>query len=184
MENLPEKMNYATKLMVNPLGNLSGSNDFIYTDYLVNTKIRVDMPLSFAANQITLADTTSYQIENKDDFDPAGPGTFTLLADNGFPFDADLRLILLDEHNQFLDSIPMATYIAAAPVDANYKVIAPLRTRIPIYVDEKRKQRILNGGRISIRARFTTPDFPHYIQLYSDYHLDLKLVADATYLIH
>jgi len=184
IENLPDRIDYALNLNVNPLGNISGSNDFVYSDYLVNMKLRIDMPLAFAADHITLADTTELDIPNKEDFDPVGPGTFTLIADNGFPFDADLHVTLLDEHDQFVDSIPVSGYIAAAPVDVNFKVISPKRTKIPVYVDQARKQRILGAKEISLRVSFTTPGYPQAIQIYTDYKLNVKLVADASYLIH
>ena len=184
IENLPDQLNYGLRINVNPLGNISGSTDFIYSDYLVNARLKIDVPLSFAADHLELADTSAFIIGNKEDFDPLGLGTFTLIADNGFPFEAALQLILLDEHNLFLDSIPVPSLIAAANTDANFKVIEPKRTKIPIYVDEARKQRILKGNKISIHASFSTPLYPQYYRIYAGYKLDLKLVADVAYLIH
>ena len=171
-------------MKVNPLGNISGNNDFIYTDYLVHARISVDIPLSFAADQLALADTAPFSVGNTNNFDPVGAGTFSLIADNGFPFDASLKLLVLDENNMLLDSIFVPGVIAAADVDASYHVIAPKRTRIPMYVDETKKQRILQGKNLSILANFTTPAFPQYYRFYSGYKLDLKLVGDAAYLIH
>ena len=34
---------------------------------------------------------------------------------------------------------------------------------------------------MAIRATFTTPSYPSLVQMYSDYHLDLKLIADGIY---
>jgi len=146
--------------------------------------MKAEMPLAFAANHLTFADTSAFEIQNQQDFDPVGAGTYTLIIDNGFPFEANVHLILLDEHNQFVDSLPVTGPVAAASVDANFKVIAPTRTKIPVAIDAARKQRILNAKNLFIRASFTTPAFPQYIQIYSDYKLNLKLVADATYLIN
>ncbi len=184
LENQPDRIDYALKLNINPLGNISGSNDFIYTDYLVNAKIRIDMPLSFAADHLSFADTSSFSVKHETDYDAVGDGTLTLIADNGFPFEAAVRLFLLDGNNHFVDSIPISTTIAAASVDANYKVITPKRTLIPVYVDAARRQRIYNGGNLSVYASFTTPAYPQSVQIYSYYKLDLKLVGDAPYLIH
>ena len=183
IENLPDQLTYGMRLKVNPFGNISGSNDFVYSDYLVNAGINIDIPLSFAADQLALLDTTPFEIVDKEDFDPVGAGTFNLVADNGFPFDADMKLVLLNEHFQILDSIVLSVPIAAATVDANFKVTASKRTLIPILVDEALKNKILDTKNISIKASFTTPAFPQYYRIYSGYNLVVKLVADATYQI-
>ncbi|MCX6291990.1 MAG: hypothetical protein NT126_09540 [Bacteroidetes bacterium] len=184
IENLPDQLNYSLNMKINPQGNISGSNDFVYSDYLVKAKIKVEMPLAFAADHLELADTTSLIIQNQADYDPVGSGTFTLIAVNGFPFEADLHLILLDAQHHFLDSIPVPSVIAAANVDANFNVTSPTRTVIPVYLDEARKNKILGASNIFVRAVFTTPSFPQKVQIYSGYHLDLKLTGDASYLIH
>ncbi len=183
IENLPDRLNYSMRLNTNPGGNISSSNDFVFSDYLLKVKLKVEMPLAFAADHLTLADTSAFEVQNKEDFDPVGAGTYTLIVDNGFPFEADVHLELLDENNQFVDSLPVTGPVAAAPVDASFKVIAPKRTKIPVVIDASRKQRILNAKNLYVRASFTTPAFPEYIRIYSDYKLKLKLVADATYLI-
>ncbi len=183
LENMPDRMTYAMKVNVNPYGNISGSNDFVYSDYLLNVKTKVNLPLAFASDHLTVADTTAFSFENNGDYDPVKSGTFTLIVDNGFPFEADVHLILLDANNQFLDSLPVSGKIAAANVDANFLVTSPKRTKIPVFVDAARKERIFHAKNISLRASFTTPDFPQYFQIYSTYRLNLKLVADATYLI-
>ena len=184
LENFPDRLNYQFKLKINPLGNISGGNDFIYTDYLGKTTVRAELPLAFAADHLTVADTAAFVIENSENYDPIGDGKLTLIVENGFPFDAAIQLMVLDENNHLLDSIPVAGTIAAGSTDTNFKVTAPTRSLIPIYIDANRKQHILNGKNISIQASFTTPAFPQYYQIYSDYKLYVKLVADAAYLIH
>ena len=183
IENLPDRLTYGLRLKVNPFGNISGSNDFVYSDYLINANIDIDIPLSFAADQLALLDTTLFEIVDKEDFDPVGSGTFTLVADNGFPFDASMKLVLLNEHFQILDSIVLPVPIAAAAVDSNFKVTSSKKTLIPIHVDEALKNKILATKYISIKASFTTPSFPQYYRIYSGYRLVVKLVADATYQI-
>ncbi len=184
IENFPDRLNYQLKLKINPNGNVSFSNDFIYTDYLGTSKLRTEMPLSFGADHLTVGDTAAFVIENQENYDAVGDGTLTLIAENGFPFDAVIQLLVLDENFQLLDTIPVSGTIAAGSTDFNFKVIAPTRSLIPIHIDAIRKQHILAGKNIAIRASFTTPAFPQYYKIYTDYKLYVKLVADAAYLIH
>jgi hypothetical protein len=181
MENLPDRFSYDIKLFLNPLGNISGSNDFIYRDRLVDTRVQIKMPLRFAFDQLIMADTLDFTIANATNFDPVGTTTLTLLADNGFPFDLNLQMFLLDSTNTIVDSMFVPDYIAAAPYDVNYKATGSTRTEIKIPIDEERKQKILTVKRVGIRLKFDTPDYPQFIQLYSSYRLYLKLIADGIY---
>lgn len=182
-ENLPDKINYDIDIAFNPLGNISGYNDFVYSDYLVNGKLKLTMPLRFGANNILLTDTQNLSLNSLTNLDPIGPATFTLFAENGFPLDLHLQLFLLDSMGTVTDSLLLPDFIARAQTDANYKVTVPVMTRLPIPVDEVRKQRILSTRRMAIRARFSTPDYPQIVQFYSSYKLNLRLVADGVYSI-
>lgn len=184
IENLPDRFVYDIDFSLNPLGNVSGNNDFLYRDHLVNTHLKVHIPLRFALNQVMLTDTQDIDVHDLFDVEPIGPATFTLLADNGFPFDMDLQLFLIDESGLVSDSLLIPSHIAPATTDVNLRVLSSVRTTIPIPLDGTRKQNLLNAKRMAIKAKVTTPSYPSLVQLYSNYHLDLKLVADGVYTIH
>lgn len=183
IENLPDRFNYGTDFSLNPLGNISGSTDFLYRDHLVKTHLRLNMPLRFALNQVMLTDTQEINVHDLFDLEPVGLSTFTLLADNGFPFEMDLQLLLINESGSVTDSLLVPSRIAQAAVDSDLKVISSVRTAIPIPLDETRKQNLLDARRMAIKAKFTTPSYPDLVQMYSSYHLDLKLIADGIYSI-
>lgn len=183
IENLPDKLNYEINLNLNPLGNISGSNDFVFRDRLINTRLRLHMPLRFAANQLTLSDTVPFTISGATDFEPVGFTKLTLIADNGFPFDLNVQLFLLDSNQVVVDSILSPGLINAAPFDVNFRAVGFRETLLDIPVDEVRKDKLLNVQQMVIRLQFTTPDYPQLFQLYSNYRLDLKLIADGKYSI-
>ncbi len=183
IENLPDKIDYDLSLNLNPLGNNSGSNDFVFSEKLLDTRLRIKMPLRFALNQLLLADTVPFSINNATDFDAVGPLTLTVLADNGFPFDMNIQLFLLDNTQSIVDSLFVPDLIAAAPYDASYRATGIKRTEIKIPVDAIRKQRLLSVERVGVRMKFNTPDYPQKIQFYANYKLDLKMVADGIYSI-
>jgi hypothetical protein len=184
IENLPDKIDYNIALNLNPLGNNSGSNDFVFSDKIIDARLRIRMPLSFALNQLVLADTVPFSINNAaTNFDAVGPLTLTLLADNGFPFDMNIQLFLLDNSQTVVDSMLIPDLIHSAPYDLNYKSTGVRRTEIKIPVSVSRKETLLSVQRIGVRMKFNTPDFPQLIQFYSTYKVDLKMVADGTYSI-
>lgn len=183
IENLPDKLRYDIKLKLNPLGNISGSSDFIYSNQLVKTRIQIDMPLSFAANQLTILDTINFSVANSANVDAIGPSTLYVVAKNGFPFDINLQLFLIDENNIVTDSILVSDLIVSGTIGANLLVSQSTTTKIPIPIDAIRKSKILATKRIAIRATFNSPTYPLLTQLYNSYHLDLKLIGDGTYYI-
>lgn len=183
IENLPDKLRYDIKLKLNPLGNISGSSDFIYSNQLVKTRIQIDMPLSFAANQLTILDTINFSVANSANVDAIGPSTLYVVAKNGFPFDINLQLFLIDENNIVSDSILVSDLIVSGTIGANLLVSQSTTTKIPIPIDAIRKSKILATKRIAIRATFNSPTYPLLTQLYNSYHLDLKLIGDGTYYI-
>ncbi len=183
IENLPERISYDVDLSLNPLGNISFYNDFLYSDFLIDGNLKIQMPLRFAAENLTLADTQDLSLGGLTNLDPFGPLSLTLVANNGFPLNFDLQLFILDENHQVTDSLLVPGLIRSALLDFNYKVIAPEMTRIEIPIDSQRKDHILNSKFMGIRAGLLTPDYPQHIQLYDTYRLDLQLIANGTYYI-
>ncbi len=183
VENLPDRISYDVGFQLNPLGNISLYNDFLYSDQLVEGKVILEFPLRLAAQNLVLADTQDLSLSGLTDLDPVGPATFTLVAKNGFPLDLDVELLILDEQYLALDSLLVPGFIRKANLDSQYRVLSSSETVIDIPVDAQRKQRILSGTFMGIRIRFNSPDFAQKVQLYESHRLDLKLIADGTYYI-
>lgn len=184
LENIPDRLDYNLDLSLNPLGNVSGSNDFVYSDRLVASRLRLELPLRFAANQILLADTLDLTADNLTNLDPVGPAIVTMVAENGFPLNIELQFFLIDENGTVTDSLlQQGNLIPSAYVDGAMNVVASRSTRLEIPVEAERKSRLQSARKIGIRGRFTTPAYPVLVQFYEHYRLRIKLVAEGTYSI-
>jgi hypothetical protein len=171
---------------INPFGNNSYGNDFLY--YASDVKISVDLnvPARFEANGLTIADTVDFDLGK-------GPGTehettiiggfFYLYADNGFPFDARLQIYLYDETFAIIDSlmVPPNNIITAAPVDLSNKVITQLQSRLDIPVDDEKMILFERAKKALVKIVFSTKPNNQIMAIYSDYQINLKLVGDITY---
>lgn len=58
---IPERFQFQGELMLNPLGNISGSNDFIYTDQPFDITWGLDIPMCFSTGGLTLRDTLAFE---------------------------------------------------------------------------------------------------------------------------
>ena len=183
VENLPERIGYNADLALNPLGNISFYNDFLYSDKLVDAKLSLKMPLRFAAENLSLLDTQEVALDALTDLDPIGPLTLTLIATNGFPIDFDIHLYILDENKILKDSVLVPGFIQRANVDLQYQVTSASVSKFDIPINDTRKDHFRSGKYIAIRTIFNTPDYPQLIQLRSAHRLDLKLIANGTYYI-
>ena len=142
----------------------------------------VRFPLRFAASQLAFVDTPEVSIADTGSFSGIGPGNLILIADNGFPMDLTLQIFILDASNHYaIDSVFAPGVIAAAPMDANFHGIGKQRSVITIPVDANKKSEILHATRMVAKVRFNTSAYPTVLQIYSDYSLDLKLIADLKY---
>ena len=188
LDNMPTSIGYKLQVITDPLGNVSGFNDFAYYGYGINANINVTIPLSLIANNLTLADTLAVNF--------AGSGTttqhvksgkLTLYASNGFPFSAGLQLYLLNKNNMVYDSlfIPAQT-IASGIVNAITGIVtSPQSSVLTISLDEAHTQELLNTKNMIMYARFNMGNLPStYRKIYDYYQLGVKLVANFDYQIN
>lgn len=184
IENLPNKFGYSMQIITNPLGNISGSNDFIYSDRLMKASLDMEIPLSLVATNLTLQDTLDLNISQTDGTQNIHEGTITLFANNGFPFDAQVQMYLLNESNTVTDSIfGYANTIVEAPINAALRVIGKKLTKITIPISESKMNLLYDTKKVVLKVKFNTSAQPQYIKIYSDYAIDVKLVGDFNYTI-
>ncbi len=187
-DNLPTSIGYALQVETDPLGNISGSNDFAYYGYGINSVLSVTIPLSLIATNLTLADTLSVNFAGSSKTtQQVKSGTLTIYASNGFPFSAGLQLFLLNSNNIISDSlfVPAQT-IAFAPVNViTGRVNSPQNSVLTIPLDATHTQELFNTKTIILYARFNMGTAPStYRKIYSYYQLGLKLVGNFDYEIN
>jgi hypothetical protein len=181
LENIPERLTYSLNINFNPLGNVSGYNDFVYTDSLFGATVNLNFPLRFGANQLLFIDTVNAEIKDTGSFDNIGSGEFSIVAYNGFPWQFQLQMSVLDEWNNVTDTLLVPGTIAPAPLNASMRATTKERSVLKFTVDGSRKSRILKSKKMIVMGRFTTQAYPQPLQVYSDYSLDLKLIGDVIY---
>ncbi len=183
IENLPDKFGYSMQINANPLGNISGSNDFIYSDKLMKAQLDMEIPLSVVAADLTLVDTLALNISNNGT-QKFNSGTITLFADNGFPFEAALQMYLLNNAGGIADSIFANTNtIDDAPINSSLRVIQKKLTKIALPISVDKMALLYNTKKILLKIKFNTSAKPQYIKIYSEYAIDVKLVGDFNYTI-
>jgi hypothetical protein len=185
IDNLPDKFGYSMNVNINPLGNVSGSNDFIYSDKLMKATLNMEIPLSLVAHNLTLVDTLATNLSTTTGAQNVKSGTITLFANNGFPFDASLQIYLLSDHNTITDSIfSYINTIDEAPINTALRATGKKLTKLVVPISESKMSLIYNTKRLAFKVKFNTSAQPSYIKIYSDYRIDVNLVGDINYSVH
>ena len=168
IEILPNKINTSATFYVNPNGS-SSQQDFIYPSQSINGQINLEIPLNFIANNLAIIDTTNMTLPNEEEFEI---DKIFLTINNGFPFDAEIKLILLDENNLIIDTLLQNTSIVSAITDDNNIVIENSTSSIEIdYTNFENIKKIIT------HSNFSTASNNEYIKLYSSYNLEVTLSA-------
>ena len=189
LDNMPTAVGYALQVTTDPMGNISGSNDFAYYGYGISANINVTIPLSLIAGNLTLADTLAVNFGGSGSTTQhVKSGTLTIYATNGFPFSAGLQLYLLNSNSIIYDSLffPANQIIAAAPVNAVTGIVTtPQSSVLTISLNAAQTQQLFNTKNMILRARFNMGSLPStYRKIYDYYQLNLKLVGNFDYQVN
>lgn len=184
MELMPDFLGYDFSIFTNPLGNVSGNNDFLYTAFGINARFDIDMPVNFYADNILLADTFDVDFSNVE-ADNIREGKLTVYAGNGFPFDAGLQIFLLDVNNNIIDSVVSAPgTVLAAPLSSSggyFFANGATNSTVFIPLNEIQTANLLHSTRLLIKPRFHTGTAPSYVKIFSTNRLALNISADFEY---
>lgn len=181
---LPDKISYQVNTELNPGGNLGGNNDFAYYGTAFKAYLSADIPLHFAASNLVLSDTVDIDVSTVSQLDNVNHGQLLLTATNSYPFSISLQGYLLDENKVMLEPLfATPNTIQQPPLDANLKVIAPLKSTLTVPLNKDKIANLKKARYIQYLATFNTAAQPSLVKFYSHYTLDILLTADINYTI-
>lgn len=177
IEVMPDSLIYDITADLNPLGNISSGNDFIYFDKGLQAILNLDIPLNFSSDNLLIEDYSNLNFDNEN----INFGMINIYLDNSFPFSVNIQFYLLDDNNVISDSLLLETgLVPAANIDANGFVISPKSTKLEIKVDDNLMNSMKISNRMLIRANINSEQNKSY-KLYESYGMDIKMVGDLSY---
>ncbi len=177
IENLSDKMTTELEAEVNPLGNIGSGNDFLYFDQIIEADFHIRLPLKFIAKDLKLRQKIDLNIN--EDSNPVNNALVTIYAENGFPFDADIQLFLLNSSGSIIDSVMVEGLIRSANTDALNVVTNPVNSVLEALIPANKMNIINNNSEVILQIIFNTNDAPH-TTIYRDNYMKLKLVTDMN----
>ena len=170
IEAFPNQLNYEMELEINPLGNVSGHNDFVNKNHPFELNLALLMPLDLIANQLTIQDTIEIDINDTNNINY---GSLYIEIDNEFPLEAQL---LLDLENGNTDLLSPNT-INAATIDMNGDVIGSSKTNHTIDLSSADIENLKQHKKLILTLIFNTADQNNHVMLYDFHEIDFKISA-------
>jgi len=166
IEIFPNQANIGATIILNPDGP-QNLEDFIYIDKPITASMNATIPLSFISENITLNKTTQLEFDNNREIEE-----IFITIENGFPIDAVIDIISLDNYNNTIDTILKNSNIISANTDNNNYVISSNTNTIKISNFD-----FFDIDKIKIVASFSTSSITEYIDIYSYYNVKVNLSA-------
>jgi len=178
LELLPDSIGYGLALELNPLGNVSAHNDFISSDAPMELNMDIQLPLRIIANNLTLADTLNIDISDTTGLHSV---MFNINLENGFPLEAQIDLILLDQNNMVISHVLSPTLVPSASVDGNGVVSSISSSTHQLTLNQKDFNTLIQNNKIVLKIIFNTPTSSNHIDIYDYYKLKFNVVANFEY---
>ncbi|MGZ5304338.1 MAG: hypothetical protein ACXWDO_09520, partial [Bacteroidia bacterium] len=185
LEILPDAFEYEMEVKVNPDGNTSNFNDFVYSDSKVTANLNLELPLEVGMNGFTLQDTfeVARQDVDKDDLGGVKNALLHINMENSFPIDAEFQAYIIDKNGKIVDSLFNGnTRMLAGKINpSTNKVETPTATKFVVEVTENKWDKLQKHGRIIIRSKLNTLPANQALKIYSTYKLNISIAAEVRY---
>ncbi len=184
LSNLPNKLTYQGKINVNPLGNLSGYNDFAFYNTGIKVAADINIPLRFNASYFKLISSSTVDFANVKQLEHVNSGNFIISALNSYPFRAQLQAYLMNDQNQVIDSLftPGNNFMERGVIDAQNIVITATQSKLNVPVTKGKIENLKKTKIIKLVTYFIMPtNPPGDIKLFENYSFDVNIIAELNY---
>ena len=179
IENLPNNITLQANVSVNPLGDVTDGNDFIYLHNALRATLDIDIPLTIGAQDLTFTDTLAIAAA----LDVNASGNLFLYVENAFPFTALCNAYILGADGEILSVIVNAQQISSALDSGTSGITIPVQSILTIPVTPEIIEHFNPENKILLRVKFDTQSLDSPTGLYTNYYMDFKIIADGQVMV-
>lgn len=173
VENLSDSLVIGYELEINPFGNISGGSDELFPDSKIEIHASGEFPLSFGANDLTVADTLTVEGFESSTVSPEN-ALVELEYTNGFPIGAETEFFLYDAAGTLLDSISGNMPVVAGSYNTVSFETTPQSGKILFELSEANIQNLEATKSMVLIVSFNT-DGDEPIKITPDTYFDFNL---------
>lgn len=175
---LPNEINYDIELDINPLGNVSGYNDFFYRYAPIGIYLDAELPLSLTASNLIFQDTLLIEFNDNSMVNNA---VIQLDLENGFPIDAEVSIGIMDMNDKVIDYLFSPETVPSGILGVDDRVADRSLSSHQISLSSKNLERLRDNGKIVLTIQLNTSG-QQQVMLYDYYSLgyDMKSNLNVT----
>ncbi len=174
VELKPNAFNFEYEIITN--NDLNQELGFAYKGQGVKSELQMKIPVFISLDNIAFSDTVDVDFTIPSDIDQ---GSFTVLAENGYPLNAHIELLMLDDANNLIETLISGQEILAGEIDQNGIVSAVKLSELNVPFSNA--SNLNNTKKVGFRVSFSTSPQNQTVKFYSDYAIKLKLVGNFNY---
>ena len=177
VESKPNTIAFDFEMVVN--GDNNQDDGFIYLDYGVNSELQIEIPVSMKGSNMVMTDTVDVSLSVPSII---VDGSFTILVNNGFPFDAEIKMEMMTLSGILIETLESEDFVRASEVDIHGKTISPT-TSVLNFPFEDLSVALANTRKIGLEITLNTQPNDQFVKLFSDYSIDMTVIANFEKLI-
>ena len=177
VESKPNNIAFDFEMVVN--GDNNQSDGFIYLDYGVSSELQIEIPVSMKASNMVIRDTVDVSLSVPSII---LDGSFTIVVNNGFPFDAEIKLELMNNAGRVLETLESENFVRASEVDIEGVTVASTESILNFPFDDL-SLILERTKKIGVEITLNTQPVDQFVKLYSDYSIDMTVIANFEKLI-
>lgn len=183
LQNLPNYLGYSVNARINPLGNISGGNDFAYLGKGLNVVLHIDIPLAVSADYFILVNYSKLDLTNLTELNHVNSCEIILSALNNYPFIADIQGYMINEDGQIIDSlfIQGRNRLNAAQTDYSNNITYGVNSNINCLLNKEKIEHLSECKQIKFVTYFYPKQSTSPIKINANGYLDLSVKAQVNY---
>ncbi|MDG1261305.1 MAG: hypothetical protein P8O05_06070, partial [Flavobacteriales bacterium] len=173
-ELLPEELNIQGDIVINPLGDISGGNDFIYTSQPLEATFVADLPLCVGFQGVFFQDTL--EIDSRDE-PIVGEGLLHIEAINSFPLSASITLRFLDDNNEQISLLLENGDVVSSTYDGTSYV--PVTSMFDVVVSSEVLAALNNANQLLMEVVLDT-EGTELVKMNGEEKIELNITAEGS----
>lgn len=170
---VPHNIQVDAALNMNPLGDISGGNDFIYTDNTIDLILGLDLPLCVGVDGLTLSDTLFIE-DNLEDL-PESSGDIHLYLENRFPLGGEIQLYITHPEGDLFVSEGIFEPGIQDPLSS---LVSPVSSQVSIHLEREEFELLRNGAQFIMSVTLLGGN--QQMKISGEEELKAKIVADIN----
>lgn len=185
IENMPDQISYKFNLETNPLGNISNGNDFLFKSFPLKASVGIEIPFNTRFNMLEFEEKFKFHYSQSENSELKN-AKFSVIADNGYPFDAFIQFYMLNNKGQVIDSLlnVPGNKVLSADLDIGGKTIGKKRTVLTFTVNQSKLDKMYQTTDMFVNVKINTSSAVGTVKIYDYQKMDIKLIGNLKILVN